>query len=605
MTPATVPDEMAALSPEICQYLRELAMRMEAPGGAPTTPMVQAAAEFLGWSAPTVYRQLKAATGWSSGRKVRADKGSTSVPPEALTALGAAQREAVRDNGKQTLFTTTGRGMLESNGIEFGVSNAQLNRLMRDRRLNVAAQRVATPVQQLRAPHPNHTHEVDPSLCLLFYLGNKQYLMRDREFYKNKLDNYAKVPLKVFRYVLYDRASGVPVPWYCEAAGESQHNLFDFLMFAWGKQEGRLFHGVPRYLLWDKGSANTSAAIKGLLDQLEITPLEHAAGNARAKGGVENANNLVETQFESRLRFEPVKDVAELNRAAAAWAEAYCANLIPGQDTRLHREGLAQPMARYDLWQLISAEQLRLLPSEAVCRALMASRLETRLVQGTQSITFKHPAAERSATYSLRGLDGVNVGDTVEVRALVYGDCAIQVQVPRYDGAMLTYRVEPERGYDQFGQLERAAVIGQEFKAAPKTDAQRAADTMDAAAYPGMDADEVRKAREKKAVPFGNSLNAHSYLKDVELPSYLPRGGTQIEAPSQAQAVIARLNATEAMLRIVAAVGRHLTAPEHEFMSARYADGVPEDQIDALIAQFSRSDEPAAPVRAAGGLRAV
>lgn len=605
MTPATTtPDDMAALSPEICQYLRELALRMDAPGGAPTTPMVQAAAEFLGWSVPTVYRQLKAVAGRDSGRKVRSDKGSTSVPTEALTALGAAQREAVRDNGKQTLFTTTGRGMLENNGIEFGVTNSQLNRLMRDRRLNVAAQRVATPVQPLRAPHPNHTRQVDPSLCLLFYLGNKQHLMEDKEFYKNKLENYAKIKLKVYRYVDYDKASGAIVPWYVEAAGESQHNLFDFLMFAWGKQPGRLIHGVPRYLVWDKGSANTSAAIKGLLAQLEVTPLEHAAGHARVKGGVENANNIVETQFESRLRFEPVKDVVELNAAAAAWAEAYNANLIPGQDTRLRREGLAVPMARYDLWQMITAEQLRLLPSESVCRALMASRLETRQVVGKQSITFKHPAAERTATYSLRGLDGVNVGDTVEVRALVFGDCAIQVQVPRYDGEMLVYRLEPERDYDAFGQLQRAAVIGEEFKSPPKTEAQRAADAMDEAAYPGLDADELKKARDKKVTPFGNALNAHSYLKEVEVPTFLPRTGTQIEAPAHAAALVPRLDATAAMLRIVAKVGRHLTAAEHEFLSARYADGVPEDQIDALIDQFTAAPEPA-PVRAAGGLRAV
>ncbi|PXB67971.1 integrase, partial [Pseudomonas aeruginosa] len=82
-------------------------------------------------------------------------------------------------------------------------------------------------------------------------------------------------------------ASGALVTWYCESAGESQHALFEFLMYAWGKQEGRLIHGVPKFLLWDKGSANTSNAIKNLLDHLEVEPLEHAAGNARAKGGVE------------------------------------------------------------------------------------------------------------------------------------------------------------------------------------------------------------------------------------------------------------------------------------------------------------------------------
>ena len=83
----------------------------------------------------------------------------------------------------------------------------------------------------------------------------------------------------------------------------------------------------------------------------------HEAGNARAKGGVEGGNNIVETQFECRLRFEPVDDVEGLNRAATAWSEAYNANLIPGQDTRLRRTGLSMPVARYDLWQLIKSAE--------------------------------------------------------------------------------------------------------------------------------------------------------------------------------------------------------------------------------------------------------
>ncbi|MCD2164674.1 hypothetical protein [Comamonas koreensis] len=70
----------------------------------------------------------------------------------------------------------------------------------------------------------------------------------------------------------------------------------------------------------------TKHAIKSLLASLEVEAITHEAGNSRAKGGVENANNIVETQFESRLRFEPVNSVAELNATAQAWAEAYNAN---------------------------------------------------------------------------------------------------------------------------------------------------------------------------------------------------------------------------------------------------------------------------------------
>lgn len=595
--------DMATPSPEICEYLRGLARRLDGAGHGGATPLVGEAAQFLGWSPQTVYRQLKGVAGWASGRKARCDKGSTGVNAEALLALAATQREAVRENGKQTLFTTTSRGMLEQNGREFGVTNGQLNRLMRDRKLNVAAQRIAAPVQALRAPCPNHTHQVDPSLCLVYYLKGRQYIIRDDEFYKNKLDKIAQIKFKCYRYVKYDKASASITAWYCEAAGEDQHNLFDFLMFAWGHHEGRLTHGVPQYLLWDKGSANQSTAIKSLLDALGVQHLTHRAGNSRAKGGAENGNNIVETQFESRLKFEPVNDVSQLNAAAFAWANAYNANLIPGQDTRLRRSGLTVPTARFDLWQLITAEQLRVLPPLEVCKAFMTSKQLERDVRPDLSFTFKHPAAERTAAYSLRGFDGINVGDKVLVRGLVYGDCAVQVQVPRYDGEMLTYRVEPITGFDRFGQLEAAAEIGVEYKSTARTEAQHAARTMDVAAFPGMNADEVKAARQKRVTPFEGKLAAHSYLKDVELPTYLPRAGTEIDTPANTSAQPQMLEATAAMLRIVSATGQRLTSDQYSFFMQRYEGGVPEDQIDALIAQFTAPVQQ--PMRAAGGLRSV
>jgi len=597
--------DMAALSPETCDYLRELARKLDATPHGGGTALVSDAAEFLGMSTQTVYRHLKTVAGRSSGRKARCDKGSTSVSTDALVALGAVQREAVRENGKQTLFTTTARAMLEQNGYAFGgLSNARLNKLMADRKLDVGAQRVAAPVQSLRAPYPNHTHQVDPSLCLVYYLKGRQYIIRDDEFYKNKLDKIAQVKFKVYRYVCYDRASASIIPWYCEAAGEDQHNLFRFLMFAWGQHEGRLMHGVPSILLWDKGSANQASAIQSLLEALGVTHLTHEAGNARAKGGVENANNLVETQFESRLRFQPVDDVDQLNAAAFAWANAYNANLIPGQDTRLKRAGLVAPVSRYDLWQLITAEQLRVLPPVEVCQAFMRSKEEERKVRPDQSISFSHPTVGRSLPYSLKGLDGISVGDMVTVRALVYGDNAIQVQVPRYDGEPLLYRVEPAVNFDRFGQDADAAEVGAEYKSTTATMAERAAQDMDAAAYPGMNAAEVKKARSKRETPFEGKLNSHGYLQEVEMPTYLQRTGSDIETPAHAgTGGPEMLDAVTAMLRIVAATGHSLEPEQYEFFMRRYAGGVPEDQIDTVIAEFRTPAQQ--PMRAAGGLRAV
>lgn len=577
-----------SINPEIRNYLSELAKKLDAAAHGERGSLIEEAQEFLGWPPQTIYRRLKTQCGWKCERKTRSDKGQTSVPQDALVVLGATSRESVRDNGKQTLFTTTARGMLEQNGYQFNVTNSQLNRLLRDRKMNVKAQMVANPVQALRALHPNHVHEVDPSLCLIYYMKNKQYIMREREFYKNKLENYAKVKYKVWRYTLYDRASAQFVPWYVESAGENQHSLFQFLMFAWSKQNGRLFHGVPKVIYWDKGSANTSSAIKNLLDHLEVEYLEHEAGNARAKGGVENANNIIETQFESRLRFEPVEDIAQLNTAALSWAEAYNANCIPGQDTRLKRRGLTEPVSRHDLWQLIRAEELRLLPSVEVCQALMTSKEQERTVRSDVSVGFKHPQSEQSLSYSLKGLNGITVKDKVYIRALVYGDCAIQVQVPRYDGEMMTYRVEPERNYDQFGQLKDAAIIGEEYKSQPETAIEEAAKAMDALAYPGQSVDEVKKSRSKQAVPFGGSLNAHSYLNDIEHPSYLQRKGTEIETPDHLQVPVTMLSPTAAMLRITREIGRNLTSDENKWLANRYKEGIPEENIQSVIQLFTQ-----------------
>ncbi|KUM03506.1 DDE-type integrase/transposase/recombinase [Chromobacterium subtsugae] len=578
-----------SMTPEIREVLRGLAGKLDAARHGEQTALVQEAAGFLGWSPQTVYRQLKQAVGWQSGRKPRADKGSTVVAEDALVMLGAVQREAIRDNGKQTLFTTTARGMLEQNGIELKVSNSQLNRLIRDRKLNVAAQRCADPVQALRAPHPNHTHEIDPSLCLVYYLKGRQHIMRDRDFYKNKLENFAKVKFKVWRYVLYDKASGVIVPWYCESAGENQHKLFEFLMFAWGEQPGRLFQGLPRFLLWDKGSANTSAAIKNLCRALGVETLEHQAGQARVKGGVEGANNIVETQFESRLRFEPVESIEQLNRAAIAWSRAWNANLIPGQDSRLRRTGLADAIARIDLWQLIQPQQLLLLPPVEVCKAFMTAKEETRKVRPDLTVSFKHPQAERTAAYSLRGLDGVNVGDEVRVNAMVFGDCAIQVTVSVYNGADRVYQVEPERGYDAYGQLLSAPIIGEAYKAMPQTTIEHAASAMDGQAYPGMSAEEVKAARAKKATPFDGALNTHSYLQDVELPAYLPRRGTEhaLAAPAIEYPPLTLIEAAKQLKQRVTAAGGEWTQDRFQWLAQRYPAGVPEDQLAAIVAELT------------------
>ena len=53
-----------------------------------------------------------------------------------------------------------------------------------------------------------------------------------------------------------------------------------------------------------------------LLDALGVHHESHATHHAWVKGGVESANYIVERQFESRLREEPVEDVRQLMGAS-------------------------------------------------------------------------------------------------------------------------------------------------------------------------------------------------------------------------------------------------------------------------------------------------
>jgi hypothetical protein len=369
----------------------------------------------------------------------------------------------VRKNGKQTLHTAVAASIAAQNGIDVSVSPSQLNRLMKARHLDMKAQLQDTPAVGLRSLHPNHVHQVDPSLCLVYYDRGQQIIIRDDEVYKNKLSKLAELKNKVWRYVLTDHTSGAIIPWYVAAKGETQKNLFEFLLFAWAKHDGRPFHGVPRHLMMDPGSANTAHSVRNFLKALQCDLIVNKPRNARAKGSVENAQNIVETHFESRLRFRPAHSVEEMNEAAFHWANAYNANLIPLLDTRLKRDGIV-PQARYDLWLRIRQDELRLLPERALCVNLLLGAKTERKVTSQLTITYKHPQAERTQQYDVSGLPGLCAGDSVEVWPMVYGRHLITLRVARYDGEALEYRLEPIADVNEFGFRDSAPVIGQTYR---------------------------------------------------------------------------------------------------------------------------------------------
>lgn len=573
-----------AITPDTTrEYLQQLASRLDAAAHGGKGALLEEARTLYGWSAGKLYAELERQAGWTSGRKTRADKGRSRQSMEALETIAAMQRGSVRANGKQTMFTPLASSIAMINGLDVSVSARQINRLMRATRINTRQQSEQRAPVALRSLHPNHVHQVDPSLCLVYYLRGEQRIIRDDEFYKNKLEKLAKVQFKCWRYVLWDHASSTLIPWYVEAAGESPANLYRFLMYAWGAQPGRRFHGVPKILMWDKGSANTAHAVQNLLKALEVQSITHAPGNARAKGGVEGGNNIVETQFESRLRFDPVHTVEELNAAASAWAEAYNANAIPHQDTRLRRDGMPAT-ARYDLWMRIREDELRLLPPESVCQAFLEGRVSPRTVARDLTISFAHPRAGGTRTYDMAGLAGVCAGDKLDISPLLFGDCAISVRVPRYDGEDITYRLEPVAvDLDGYGRPMSAPVIGETYASRPETDADRSAKQLDGLLYPGMTADEMDKARRSNAALMGGKMNTVRHLADVEIPAALPRRGTDISisAPMFETAPMTHFEAAKALR------GRGVERSDlHPWLVANYPDGVQEAELEHIAASL-------------------
>lgn len=602
------------LSADALVDLVNLRDRLNAAPHGDRRPMVERYATGLGRSTNTVYTWLRQYAGYDSGRKPRADKGSTRLPLDTLLFIAAAKREGVRMNGKQTMPTAVAMNVADENGIEVNVSESQVARLLRQQHMDTVSTLSARPKSELRSEHPNHVHEIDPSLCLLYYMGGKQHLMTEQKFYKNKQENYAKVKLKVWRYVRYDHFSGVVDVRYFEAAGENQAVLFDFLMWTWGKQEGRFNFGVPKMLLWDKGSANTSHGIQKLLDALGVKHETHAAGHAWAKGGVEQANNLVETQFESRLRIEPVDSVEELNDAALRWARDWNANRLKHIDARVIRAS-GEPHVRDDLWHLIAHHRgaLVALPSREICQWFMTGQEAERQVKDL-AISFAHAELGRAARYDLRPwAEHIYNRQKVTVTPLLMREGLVRVEIPRAGSAPLLIEVEPVRDFDAAGRSMTAQMIGEGYVRPAESAGEEVARRLAVAAYgEGITQDGAEKLRENNARPFasfnqGKGLTAHGHLGAEEAaqrltPAALDTDKDAVRAAGRAvRSVQAEpLSHIEAAKRLRALVGDAWTAEHFAWLAQRHPSGVQEDALQG-IADEIKGGKPKTALRAVGG----
>lgn len=565
-------------------YLRELGERLGAADHGERGRLIDGACKFLGVSRQTLYRRLQHA-GWSSGRGPRADAGETTISYAELQSISNLMVESRRANGKRLMSCEDAIDILAGNGqLSVRPHASTVLRLLTRHRLHPDQLAQPTPHQELRSLHPNHVWQLDASVCVLFYMhGSGLNVMDKKKFYKNKPENVASVARNLcLRWVVTDHYTGSIFVRYYVGSGETQEMLFDVLMHAMARKDGHPVHGVPFILVSDKGAANRAHMILRLLERMQVQVIAHAAGNSRAKGQVEKAQDLVERSFESRLYLMHIRDVDHLNESADVWMRHYNARQVHG------RHG----STRWGLWSSIRPHQLRMAPARAVCEELLSTKPQERRVKGNLVVEYQVKGYERM-TYDVAHVPGVCVGDKVRLAVNPYRAPHIDVLITDDDGKERAVECQPlER--DAAGFFLRAAVIGEETKRPADTEADAARKTMLKQAYDADTLAEADKKRERREPAFGGQIDPITYLGERAQPTFIDRPGTELPMESPREVVFMPVPVPAACKRLKTDHGVDLPGL-YDLVKQRYPGGVPEDQLPVLAAELLGTTMTAAP----------
>lgn len=579
------------MNPALIERLLTVARAAEAAGHGKKIAVYQAAADDMGISLPTLQRKLKEVTVATKQRKKRNDAGTTSVPIEELRIISGYLSESMRNNGKRLASIEATLEVLRSNGAikaerlddKTGelvpLSVSAISRALTQNGLHPDQQSRSTPKVQLASKHPNHVWQIDPSLCVLYYLphakGEVLQVMSEKEFYKNKPANIRRIEKeRVWRYVITDHTSGWIYVQYVLGA-ESGQNLVDCFIAAMQKREQNdPVHGVPFMVMVDPGSANTGAVFKNLCRALGVHVQVNQPGQPWAKGQVEKANDIVECNFEHRFKLSesPPTSLAEINESAWAWMRWF-------NSTKTHSR---TNDTRYNVWMKITADQLRIAPPAQVMRELAVSAPVTRKVSPHLTISFN------SKSYEVSHIPNVMVGESVLVTRNPWRDDeSAQVIYTDEDGREVIQVIEAQK-IGEFGFVQDAPVIGEKFKAKPDTRIDTERKNIERLVM-GAGTDEEAKANRKtKTVPFAGAIDPMKPITDTPLVDYLHKRGTasDVIAPT---VEFKPLTHAAAAKKLAAHPDRFWNGAEHfAWLKQRYPNGVPEDELGSIAQQLQQ-----------------
>lgn len=589
------------MSAVMTQRLVDLARDIErAPHGS-KTQLCKAAATDLGITLATVYRKLQEVT-VTPTRKRRADAGTSALERHEAELISAVLIQSIRDNDKQLSTLERAVERLRSNGhivagrvdTDSGVitplSLDAIARALRAYGLHPDQILRPAPAVELASLHPNHVWQIDASISTQFYLADDgARTMPKAEFYDGKPENLKRIEKqRLWRYVITDHTSGTLYVHYVLGA-ESAENLCHVLISAMVKRgEHDPFHGVPFMIMTDPGAAMTSSMFRNLCRALSIELIINKVGNARAKGQVEQAHNIVEREFESGLRLMDKPSTLEaINGLAGRWMRHYNATAIHTRHKR----------SRYGLWMTIAAEHLRIAPPAEVCRELAIATPEKRKVTTKLRVPF------RGAEYCIASVPGLMVGDTVLITRNPFRDeSSAQLVVTGEDGREHFHVVERVEK-DDYGFAANAATrreIGAGYNALAESQTEQTKKVLDQIATGTDSVEAAEQAKKAKVTPFGGTIDPFKEQANTSLPTYMPKRGTELETRVTVATVeIKPLTVIEAAKALRARMGSSWTAEHLATLKADYPNGVPEAELDAI---HTRLTAPARPgLRLVGG----
>lgn len=560
-------------------------------------------AETLNRSLNTTYQYLKKYGGWESGKKPRKGKGETCVPEALCRKVAEKATRSFRDTGKRIMsikdavkyWEANGEGIMDPETGEITMPSVEtISRAMRRYGCHPDQLRAASPAIRMRTEYPNQAWQADASVCVLYRIpgSDKIGLVKEKSYNGKKPENLFKIRQnRIVRYLEVDHYSGNFYLRYEQAPGESAEGFLTTFIEAMtdrGPQDP--MHGVPEVRYTDMGSGNTASLTKSFCEQLGVRLLHHKAGGARSTGSVESFQNIVETHFESRLRFLDVPDVATLQSLADRWRRHFCATAILSRTNKAEKA-----RTRNDLWLSITKNQLRTVEPD-VLRSIAAWGDVRRPVRDDFTISVDTRTHYGVRYYDLRelGYHGLKPRESVYVRLNPYKAPNAIILLEKPDGEKVAFEVPPMQ-FDTAGFDVNAPVLGKDFKAMPKTHSEQVFDEIKKDAYGVQSVEEADKLW-KAGAPTRDAFDVMADVK--EAPVYLKKAGTPLQVEEQKADVppMKRLSFALMMRRDHPDVWRDDNTDEcAEWLRTRYPDTVPGNEIEAVI---ERMREKFAPKRA-------